>query len=175
MSKNTPPKPKSEGNPQARIAIISASATVVTAVITGIFGLIQSNAVKPKPPTATPTIPFTATATQRPSPTPLPATATPLVRLPVVEIEGPPTAPLGESSYYTILSQHAQRAEWSIGGFADNQIFMVEPLAASHQIRIEPTDATRVGDTFTIVVTVYGEQGASATARHRFQVVASGD
>jgi hypothetical protein len=172
MAKNTPPKPKSEGNPQARIAVISASATVITAIVTGIFGLIQSNAVKPnRTPTPTPSVIPTAA----PTPTAQPPTATSLTTTPVVEIEGPRTAPLGKSTYYTILSQHAQRAEWSVGGFADNQTFVVEPLAASHQIRVEPTDAARMGDTFTIVVTVYDAQGASVTARHRFQVVDPGD
>jgi hypothetical protein len=69
------------------------------------------------------------------------------------------------------LSSNAVRAVWSAGGFQDNKMFAVEPLAPSHQIYIEPTDATRIGETFTISVTVYGSNGKSASAAKRFLVV----
>ena len=88
---------------------------------------------------------------------------------PTVVIEGPPTAPLGKTTCYTVISQNATRGVWSVGGFL-NEPVVVEPLGPSHQIFIEPTDATRVGDNFTIVFTVYSASGQSATARKRFLV-----
>lgn len=90
--------------------------------------------------------------------------------LPTVEIEGPPTAPLEQCTYYTIISQNAVRGRWSIGGFR-NEPVVVEPLGPSHQIFVQPKDASRVGDSFTIVVTVYNDKGQSVTARKQFQVV----
>ncbi len=83
------------------------------------------------------------------------------------------TARLGTLTYFTIVSANADRAEWSIGGFNNNAISTVYPLAPSHQIQIEPTDATRVGDTFTLVVTVYDRSGATTTATHAFQIAAA--
>ncbi|MEZ4768844.1 MAG: hypothetical protein R2844_10525 [Caldilineales bacterium] len=89
-----------------------------------------------------------------------------------MEIEGPLTAPLGQQTYYTFVSKNAVRAVWSIGGFGDNQQVEVDPLAPSHQIYVAPSDASRIGDSFTIAVTVYGADGLSATATRSFQVVA---
>src|SRR5690242_7810780 len=63
---------------------------------------------------------------------------------PTVAIEGPASAHLGKTTYFTILSQNAVRATWSIGGFQDNRIFSVEPLGPSYQIYVEPTDLARV-------------------------------
>ena len=135
------------------IALLGAGATVLAALISGFFGLIQ-------PPSPGPVLAPPANATTAPVPTPS------------VAIEGPLTAPLGEQTYYTILSSDAQRAEWSIGGFGDNATYVVEPLSASHQIYVEPTNASRVGETFIIVVTVYGREGQSATATRVFEVIA---
>jgi hypothetical protein len=36
---------------------------------------------------------------------------------------------------------------------------------------VEPVDATLVGDSFTILVTVFDTEGQSAVARKQFQVV----
>lgn len=63
------------------------------------------------------------------------------------------------------------RAVWSAGGFQENKVFSVEPLAPSHQIYVKPTDATRIGDMFTLSVTVYSGNGKSASATKRFMVV----
>jgi hypothetical protein len=104
----------------------------------------------------------------------VPATATAPSAAPSVEIDGPVEAPLGQETYFTIVSENAERAEWSIGGFAGNDVFSVDPLPDSHQIYIEPTDAARVGDRFTLVVTVFGAAGETSTARHEFEVVDSG-
>jgi hypothetical protein len=90
---------------------------------------------------------------------------------PTVTIQGPAQAPLGRTTYFTILSKNAVRAVWSAGGFGRNRPFYVEPLAPSHQIYLKPTDAARIGDTFIISVTVYGPDGRSATATKQFLVV----
>lgn len=170
------PTPKSKENNekpgnQTKIAIISAVTTLLAAVITGSFGLLQLNWAKRSEPTPLPLVqPLQASATATSTPLPEPS-ATPASILPTVEIDGPATIPLGKKSYFTIISANAERAEWSVGGFANNKTFVVEPLAASHQIFIEPTDATRVGDTFTLVVTVFGKDGANASVNHQIQVV----
>lgn len=90
---------------------------------------------------------------------------------PQVTIEGPDVAKVGERTYFTIVSPGASRAEWSIGGFADGQIFSVDPLPPSHSIYIEPTNAGRAGESFTLAVTVYAQDGASASATKKFVVV----
>jgi hypothetical protein len=90
---------------------------------------------------------------------------------PQVTVEGPDAAKVGERAYFTIVSQGASRAEWSIGGFADGEIFKVDPLPPSHSIYIEPTNAGRAGESFTLAVTVYAEDGASALATKKFVVV----
>lgn len=171
------PTPKSKENNekpsnQTKIALISAGTTLLAAVITGIFGLLQLNWAKRSEPTPLPLVqPLQASATATTTPLPEPS-ATADALLPTVEIDGPATIPLGKNSYFTITSTNAERAEWSVGGFANNKTFKVEPLAPSHQIFIEPTDATRVGDSFTLVVTVFDKQGTSASAKQQIQVVA---
>jgi hypothetical protein len=50
-------------------------------------------------------------------------------------------------------------------------VFEVDPLPASYEIEVEPTNAERIGDAFTLVVTVFDENGRSITAHHRFEVV----
>lgn len=181
--KQTMPTSKSKENNektgnQTKIAVISAVTTLLAAVITGIFGLLQLNMAKRSEPTPLPLIEplqVSATATVATLPV-LSATSTssptPDSSQPTVELDGPATIPLGKKSYFTILSTNALRAEWSVGGFANNKTFVVEPLAASHQIFIEPTDATRVGDSFTLIVTVFGKDGANASVNHQVQVVA---
>jgi hypothetical protein len=89
-----------------------------------------------------------------------------------VEIEGPATAPLGKTTYYTVLVKNAVRGIWSIGGI-QNEPVVVQPLGPSHQIYVEPTDATRVGNSFTIVFVAYDTQGRSAIAKKRFLVVSN--
>lgn len=135
-----------------KVALIGAAATVLVAIITGVFALLQSKAARPEP-------------------TPPPAAK---VTTPSIDIDGPLTAPLDERTYFTLVSENAARAEWSIGGFAGNEVFTVDPLPNSYQIYIEPTDAGRVEDSFTLVVTVYDAAGQTATARHEFQIVEGG-
>ena len=150
----------SERSPEVRIALIGAAATIAVAIIAGIFGLVQSNSFRQQPPAVAPiTAPAQVTATSSASQV-------------TVEIDGPLTAPLGQPTYFTFTSQNAVRAVWSIGGFGNNEQFAVDPLPPSHQVFVEPSDASRVGDSFTIVVTVYGVDGQTATAKKSFQVVA---
>ena len=105
-------------------------------------------------------------------PTPAASTKPGFLSEPSVEIEGPSTAPLGKTTYYTIISQNAVRGMWSVGGF-QNEPILVEPLGPSHQISIQPTDETRVGENFTIVFIVYDSNGKSATARKQFIIAAN--
>ena len=90
---------------------------------------------------------------------------------PQVTIEGPDAAKVGERTYFTIISQGATRAEWSIGGFANGEVFKVDPLPPSHSIYIEPTNAGRAGESFTLAVTVHAADGASATGTKKFVVI----
>lgn len=159
-------QPDHQANTAIKVALIGAAATVMVAVVSGVFALLQNTLSRPAP--ASPAIIVTAAATAAP------ATAAPLPAAPAVEIVGPSEAVVGDATYFTIVSEDAERAEWSIGGFANNETFEVDPLPPSHQIFIEPTNAGRAGDTFTLVVTVYGESGAKATARHEFQIVDTG-
>ena len=136
-----------EVNTQVTVAFIGASATLLTAIIAGVFGLIQLQASRATPP---------------------PLTATPIPRL-AVEIEGPAEVPLNQETYFTILSDDAVRAEWSIPDFGSDDI---NPFRQVDQIFVEPVDENRVGDSFTLAVTVYDAAGNRATARHRFEIVA---
>jgi hypothetical protein len=126
------------------IALIGAAATILAALLSGFFGLARRDA----PPAVAPAL------------------------APTVTLEGPAAAPLGELTFFTIISSNAERAVWSIGGFNNNEPIEIAPLSPSHQIQIEPTDAGRVGDTFTLVVTVYDSAGASATASRPFVITA---
>lgn len=136
-----------EVNTQVAVAFIGASATLLTAIIAGIFGLVQLQAARAQPP------PPTVTSAPQLS----------------VEIEGPTEAPLNEETYFTILSDNAVRAEWTITDFGSDDI---NPFRQVDQIFVEPVDANRVGESFTLAVTVYDLAGNRATARHRFQIVA---
>jgi len=133
-------------NHQIVIALITAAATLLTAIIAGIFGLMQARSSSPPPPAV-------STATS--------------VAL-TVEIDGPATAPLNEQTYFTIISENAARVEWTIAGFGGDEI---DPFDQSVQIFVEPADALRVGENFTLVVTATDAAGRTASARHRFQVV----
>lgn len=90
---------------------------------------------------------------------------------PTVTIEGPASAPLGKSTYFTVFTRNAVRGVWSIGGF-HNEPVEVSPLGPSHQVFVEPTQAERVGDEFTLVFTASNADGETATATKRFRVVA---
>jgi len=90
---------------------------------------------------------------------------------PRVEIDGPPTAPLGKTTYFKIISENAIRAKWSINGF-QNEPIVVEPLRPVHVIYVEPTDKAGVKHQFPIVVDVYSSNGSSARATKTFMVVA---
>ena len=80
---------------------------------------------------------------------------------------------MDENTYFTILSQNAVRAEWSIGGFSGNKPFLVDPIAPSHRIFVEPTTVSDIGNTFIIVAIVYDADGHSARAEKEFTVVES--
>lgn len=167
MSEPNPPTPPKERSTEVRVAMIGAVAMVAVAVVTGIFSLAQSGGARKEPPPA----PAAAVSTPAPtSPSAASTPVTPAAPAPSVEIDGPVVAPLGERTYFTIISQNAVRAVWSVGGFGDNEPFEVDRLAPSHQIFVEPTDSTRVGDRFTIVVTVYNAGSQPAIAQHEFQV-----
>lgn len=163
-----------EVNTQVTVAVIGATATLLTAIIAGVFGLIQLRAANAQLPASTPAPTWTAAPTLAPADTPVPTpTSAPTATLAplALHIEGPTEAPLNQLTFFTIISENAVRARWSIGGFADNQIFEIDPLPASYEIEVEPTNAERVGDSFTLVVTVFDENGRSITAHHRFEVV----
>ena len=89
--------------------------------------------------------------------------------LPSVEIRGPATAPLGSTTYFTVISENAIRGAWSIGGFTKEPV-SVDPLGPSHQIFVEPTDTGRVGHSFTIVFTVYSPSGDTVSTEKSFIV-----
>jgi len=129
-------------NAQIIAALIAAAATLLTALIAGVFGLLQLRAAN------------------------APAGAPPAPAL-AVEIEGPAEAPLGEETYFTILSENAVRAEWAIAGFGRDEI---NPFRQADQIFVQPTDAAQVGESFTLLVTVYDAGGNPASTRHRFTV-----
>jgi hypothetical protein len=151
MSDSANKKSSGSHSKEIWIALIGAAATVTVALITGYFGLLSSDRGSSNPATPAPAV----------------------VAVPVVAIEGPLMAPLGKQTYFTIVSQNAVRASWSAGGFSNNRSFDIEPLAPSHQIWIEPTDSSRIGETFTLVVTVYSADGQPATAQRQFQVTAA--
>jgi hypothetical protein len=144
--KNIFRNPDGEVNTQIVVAFIGAAATLLTALIAGIFGLVQLQASRAQPadPTATPAPQLS------------------------VEIEGPSEAPLNQETYFTILSDDADRAEWIIPDFGSDDI---NPFRQVDQIYVEPVDPNRVGEFFTLAVTVYDVDGNRATARHRFQIV----
>ena len=129
-------------NPQIIAALIAAGATLLTALIAGVFGLLQLRAAN------------------------APADAPPAPPL-AVEIEGPAEAPLGEETYFTLISENAVRAEWAVAGFGRDEI---NPFRQTDQIFVQPTDAEQVGESFTLLVTVYDADGNPASARHRFEV-----
>ena len=129
-------------NAQIIAALIAAGATLLTALIAGIFGLLQLRAANA--PTAAPPAP-------------------PLT----VELDGPRLAPLGQQTYFTIISENAVRAEWAVAGFGRDEI---NPFRQTDQIFVQPTDAEQVGESFTLLVTVYDAGGNPASTRHRFTV-----
>jgi hypothetical protein len=97
-------------------------------------------------------------------------TVTPSRPVPQVRIEGPDIAPLGRQTYFTIISSNARRAEWSIGGFTGDEAVIVDPLPPSHAIFVEPTDASRAGESFTIAVTIYAADDQTMSATKKFVV-----
>lgn len=90
---------------------------------------------------------------------------------PTVSIEGPDSARVGQRTYFTLVSSGATKAEWSIGGFAGGQVFTVDPLPPSYSIYVDPTDPSRVGESFTLAVTVVAADGKTANATKRFVLV----
>ncbi len=129
-------------NPQIIAALIAAGATLLTALIAGVFGLIQLRAAN------------------------APADAPPALPL-AVEIEGPAEAPLGQETYFTIISENAIRVEWAVAGFGRDEI---NPFRQTDQIFVQPTDAEQVGESFTLLVTVYDADDNQASTRHSFAI-----
>ena len=142
VMKNIFRNPDGEVNTQIVVAAIGATATLLTALIAGIFGLIQLQASRAQTP------------------------PTPTVNAFTVEIDGPTEAPLNEETWFTIISEDAERVEWTIAGFGSDEI---DPFERSDQIFVEPVDAGRVGEQFTLVVIAYND-GNRATARHEFRI-----
>ena len=133
-----------EINTQVVIALIGAAATLAAALIAGIFGLIQLRAADSRSPAA-------SYAEEEM----------------VVQINGSEVAPLGERTYFTITSADAVRIEWTVPGFGRDDI---NPFHEADQIFIEPQDAGRVGESFTLVVTGYDVNGNKAQATHVFEI-----
>lgn len=136
---------------QIILTLIGAGATIVAAIIAGVFTVLP--ALRNEPP-------------------PQPTIAMPAPASFSVEIDGPDRALLGEATYFTILSDTADRVEWAIAGFGEDTI---DPFRQTDQIFVEPSDAGRVGEWFILVVTAYNRDGESASARHRFQIVSAGE
>ncbi len=134
-------------NPQIIAALIAAGATLLTAIIAGVFGLLQLRAANGPAVAPAPTAALT------------------------VEIDGPAEAPLNQVTAFTLISENAVRAEWAIAGFGNDDI---NPFHLSEQVEVEPTNAERVGESFTLVVTVYDAAGNRANARHQFAIVPAG-
>jgi hypothetical protein len=129
-------------NAQIIAALIAAAATLLTALIAGVFGLLQLRAAN------------------------APTEALPAPAL-AVEIEGPAEAPLGEETYFTIISENAVRVEWAVAGFGRDEI---NPFRQTDQIFVQPTDAEQVGESYILLVTVYDAGGNQASARHSFAI-----
>lgn len=140
-----------ELNVQVVVALIGAAATLAAALLAGVFGLIQMRAGAAAAPTIMPTIP-------------LPATDESDL---FVQIFGAEEAPLGERTYFTIASADAVRIEWTVPGFGRDAI---DPFHEADQLFVEPADAGRVGESFTLVVTGYDVNGDDFQATHTFEV-----
>jgi len=140
----------SEHRFQIILALIGAGATIAAAVIAGAMAWFPGRSEPVAPPVPMPTAPITLS----------------------VEIDGPDEAPLNEATYFTIISEEASRVEWAIAGFGEDTI---NPFSQTEQIFVEPIDAGRVGEWFTLVVTAYDADGESAGARHRFRLAPPGE
>jgi len=92
-----------------------------------------------------------------------PAISAPAAAL-AVTIDGPAQMVLGKKTYFTIASTQAERLVWSISSYSFDEDNWVEPVGPLHQIWIEPTDAERKGDVFTLRATVYDVAGNAVTA-----------
>jgi hypothetical protein len=86
-----------------------------------------------------------------------------------VAVEGPEVVPLNRKTYYTINSNNAVKARWSIGGFTNGWV-EVDPMVDGHQIYIEPTDSSRIDDWFTLVFEVFDDSGNVKKARKKFRI-----
>lgn len=138
-------------NVQVVVALIGAAATLAAALLAGIFGLVQMRAGDPSAATALPSMPQ----------------PTAIVEEMIIQIHGASVAPLGERTYFTITSADAVRVEWTVPGFGRDDI---NPFREADQIYVEPGDAGRVGESFTLVVTGYDVNGNNAQAAHSFEV-----
>jgi hypothetical protein len=140
------------------VAGIGCVGTIIAALIPSLFGLAT----------------YWLNESKRPvDPVPsAPAVSAPAFPL-TVTIDGPPQVMLARKTYFTIASSHAERLVWSISGYAFDGDNQVEPVAPFHQIWIEPTDAERIGDIFTIRATVYDAAGQAVTVEK--DVILSGE
>lgn len=136
-----------ELNVQVVVALIGAAATLAAALLAGMFGLLQMRGgAEPSAPSVPPT-----------------AVEVDLF----VQIFGSSVAPLGERTYFTIASADAVRIEWTVPGFGRDEI---DPFREADQLFVEPDDANRVGEAFTLVVTGYDANGNDFQATHIFEV-----
>lgn len=143
---------KGELNIPIIVALIGATATLLTAFIAGIFGLIQARAAADPPASTLPPRPTLTAALDF-----------------YVDINGPKEAPAGEATWFTLVSPDAERLEWTIPGFNSGAI---DNFNQADQIFAEPKPES-AGRTFTLVVTAYDANGNEATASHDFTVVAA--
>jgi hypothetical protein len=157
-----------EESPKRWLETLPGALTAIAGVITAITGLLVAlnqagllGSTSP-PPASTQGTPAPAAAASS-----IPGSQSPV---PKVVVEGPAAAPLGELTYYRITSQDAVRGVWSIRGFHDTPM-AVEPLGPDHRIWVHPKDASRVGESFTIVFTAYGADGRSVSATKEFLIV----
>lgn len=97
-------------------------------------------------------------------------TTTTVTPSPEVSITCPAEIELGTELICAVDSSEAAAGSWRIPGFTSGSIDL-DNVPGSNPIFIEPTDASFVGTTFTIYVTVVGEDGTEVEASHEFSVV----
>ncbi len=89
-----------------------------------------------------------------------------------LSIEGPDKVPLGKKTYFHIATTAVgARLTWTIDGYGFDKDNVVDNVAPRHEIWVEPTDATRLGETFTIQATVSDNAGQSETATRKFVLI----
>jgi hypothetical protein len=89
-----------------------------------------------------------------------------------VEIEGPERVPLNKRTYFRFANgPQVITLTWSVDGFPFSQDNVIGNVGPRHEVWIEPTDAGRVGEVFTVAAVVNDAQGRSARVTRRFTLV----